>query len=142
VRFLDANVFLRYLVGDDQEKRESCLALFEAIEDGREEASTCEAVIAEIVYVLRSKKIYGRDPDEIRDLLQPVLNLPGLRIQNRDVYLRALDLIADQSFLDMEDAICVAQMERLEISEIYSYDEHFDRIPHVRRVRPSAFVEH
>ncbi len=142
MRFIDTNVFVRYFVADDPLMTNESRGLLVDIADGHQEAATCESVIAEIVYVLRSKRTYAWSTSEIRDRVTPILSLPGLRIQNREVYLRALDLVADQPFLDMEDAICVAHMERLEISEIYSYDEHFDRIPHVRRVRPSAFVEH
>jgi predicted nucleic acid-binding protein len=138
VRFLDTNIFLRYLLGDIPDKSLACLDLFEAIEDGREQATTCEAVITEIVYVLRSTKLYGWVPGEIRDMLQPVLSLPGLHIQYRDVYLQALDLIVDHPFLDMEDAICKAHMDRLGISEIYSYDKHFDRVAGVQRVIPGS----
>jgi len=138
VRFIDTNVFLRYFVEDIPIRAAESRELFIAIDEGRIEAVTCEAVIAEIVYVLRSKKTYAWHVQEIHDRMLPVLSLSGLTLPNREVYFRALDLIIDHPFLDFEDAICTAHMERLGISEIYSYDLGFDRIPGVKRVTPMA----
>lgn len=138
MRFLDTNVFVRFLTGDHIIMSQACEALFVEIEQGFQEAATCEAVIMEVVYVLRSKDIYGLTPEEVRDRLRPVLSLPGLRISNRDVYLHALDLIVDHPFLDIEDAVCVAHMAQSGITEIYSFDRHFDRIDVVRRVTPGT----
>lgn len=138
MRFLDANVFIRYLTGDNLTMSQASETLFAEIEQGFEEVTTCEAVITEIVYVLRSKNLYALPAAEIRDRLKPLLSLPGLRIPNREVYFHALDLIVNQPSLDIEDAICIAHMSRLEIAEIYSFDEDFDRVAGVRRVIPGS----
>lgn len=95
-------------------------------------------IIAEIVYILSSKEVYNRPRDEIRTLLYPILTTPGLKIVNRKSYLRALDLYA--SFpIDFEDAIILAQMERKKENELYSYDNHFDRFPTIKRLEPSTY---
>ena len=52
MRFLDANVFLRCWTGDDQAKAQACYDLFQRLGQGEDEAMTCEAVIAEVVYIL------------------------------------------------------------------------------------------
>ena len=54
MKFLDTNVILRYLTGDDPEKAEACYQLFQRVNSGEETLITCEAIIAEVVYVLRS----------------------------------------------------------------------------------------
>jgi predicted nucleic acid-binding protein len=38
-----------------------------------------------------------------------------------------------QSF---EDALAIAQMERQKITEVYTYDREFDRVPSVNRLEP------
>jgi predicted nucleic acid-binding protein len=138
VRFIDTKVFIRYLVEDDPEKARQSFELMIEIEAGRQEAAICEAVITEAVYVLRSKRSYGWTSQEIADRLAPLLSMPALRVPNRGACLRALELIAAHPFLDMEDALCTAHMERLEIVEIYSFDEDFDRVASVRRVTPGS----
>jgi predicted nucleic acid-binding protein len=54
------------------------------------------------------------------------------------VYLTALDLIVETPSLDFTDALCAAHMERLGLSEIYTFDRDFDRINGVERVAPGG----
>jgi predicted nucleic acid-binding protein len=51
------------------------------------------------------------------------------------MYLRALDLYAALP-MDFEDTVIVAQMERQKLQELYSYDERFERISHLKRLEP------
>ncbi len=45
MRFLDANVILRYLVRDDEAKAQACFDLFQRAKRGEEEILTCEAIV-------------------------------------------------------------------------------------------------
>jgi len=136
MRFLDTNVIVRYLAKDDEAKAAACFLLFQRVEQGTEELTTCEAVITEVVYVLSSRQLYGLGHQEIRARLTPLLTLKGLRLPQKRLYLRALDLYAAHSSLDFEDALCVAHMEDQGVNELYSYDRDFDRIAAVRRIEP------
>ncbi len=138
MRFVDTNVFIRYITRDSIPSAEAAQEVLERIRDGIEEGAICEAVVCEIVYVLRSNDLYKMHPAEIKDKVRPLLMLQGMRIANRSVYLDALDLIVEQPSLDFEDAICVGHMKRLDIAEIYSFDKGFDRVEGVRRIRPGA----
>ena len=135
MHFLDANVFLRFITGDDPQKAESCRRLFKAMERNEVSMYTIDTVIAEVVYVLSSKALYGLTHSEVRARLQPILSLPGLKLPNRRVLLRALTLY-DLYAVDFEDALSVAYMERLGIEKIVSYDRDFDRMEGVTRVEP------
>lgn len=135
MQFIDANIFIRHLTRDDPEKAKACLALFQKAENDEIELTTTEAVIAEVVYVLSSKRLYDLPREEIRALLYPLLSLPGLKLSPRALYLRALDLYAAQP-IDFEDAIIVARMERGDIQELFSYDRDFDRIEGIKRLEP------
>ncbi len=137
MKFLDTNVILRYLTRDDEKKAKACYRLFQAAKRGEETLVTCEAVVAEVVYVLSSTRSpYQLSHAEVRDRLVPILSLRGLRISQKRLYLRALDLFAASPFLDFEDALSVAHMRQMNIPEIVSYDRDFDRVPAVQRIEP------
>ena len=137
MRFLDTNIILRYLTRDDQVKAEACYQLFQRVMRGEEELFTCEAIVTEVAYVLSSPRApYRLSHEEIRARLLPILTLRGVRLPQKQVYLRALDIYAFSPFLDFEDALAVAHMEHRGVTEIVSYDEDFDRIAGLRRIEP------
>lgn len=134
--FVDTNIFIRHLTRDDPEKARVCFALFQKARDNKITLTTTESVISEIVYVLSSsRQIYTLSREEIRNLLYPLLSLPGFRIPHRRTFLRALNVYAAHD-LDFEDALLIAHMERQNIKEIYSYDRSFDKIESIKRVEP------
>lgn len=136
MKFLDANILLRYLTRDDVAKADACFALLQRVRSGQEEITTCEAVIAEIVYVLSSPNIYRMGREDIRERLRPALSLPGLKLPHKRTYFHALDLYVAHPRLDFEDALVVAHMERQHVGTLLSYDRDFDRIPTIIRQEP------
>ena len=52
------------------------------------------------------------------------------------LYLRALDLYASSPFLDFEDALSAAYIEKQGLTEILSYDADFDRVSGIVRQEP------
>jgi|tagenome__1003787_1003787.scaffolds.fasta_scaffold20575041_3 predicted nucleic acid-binding protein len=136
MRFLDTNIIIRFLTGDDPAKASDCYALFQRLGSGAESVTTSEVIIAEVVYVLSSRAQYGLSHADIRGRLLPLLAARGLRLLQKRVCLRALDLYAAHPFLDYEDALSVAYMEHERIAELYSYDRGFDRVTGVQRVEP------
>lgn len=135
MKFLDANVILRYLTCDDPKKAENCYELFQKVKRGEIELTTCEAIIAEVVYVLSSHSLYNLPRDEVCSLLLPIINLYGLKIPQKRLYIRALDIYASKN-IDFEDALIFAHMEKRQIKEIYSYDSDFDKLEELRRLEP------
>ena len=137
MRFLDTNIIVRYLTRDDEGKAQSCYQLFQRVQRGEEELVTCEAVVAEVAYVLASRRgPYRLSHEDIRSRLVPILTLRGLRLPQKSVYIRALDIYSSSQFLDFEDALVVAHMERQGVTEIVSYDRDFDRLAGVQRAEP------
>lgn len=136
MKYLDANIVIRYLTKDDQRKALACFELFQRLKRGDEQVETNEAVMAEVVYVLSSKANYNLPNDEIRARLLPIISLKGLKLKNKKIYLRALDLYVQYKNLDFEDVLSLAFMERKGIKQIYSYDSDFDRITNMERVEP------
>lgn len=136
MRFLDANVFLRYLTRDDEAKANACYDLFQRIGRGEEEVVTNELIVAELTYILSSRAHYNLTHDDIRARLTPLLNLRGLELPGKRRCLRALEIYATYPALDFEDAFSIATLADDDIAEIYSYDRDFDQIRDVRRLEP------
>jgi predicted nucleic acid-binding protein len=136
MKFLDTNIFLRYLVRDDPVKARATRALFQRIRRGAEIGATSEAVVAEIVYVLSSPRWYRFTHADISARLRPLIALRGVRMSHKRTVLHALNVYAAHAFLDFEDALTVAHMKRLGITEVLSYDSDFDRIDSTQRIEP------
>jgi len=139
-QFVDTNIFLRYLTADP-ERYNACLTLFQQAERNQVHLITSEAIIVEIVYVLSSPEHYQLSRPQIRVALSRLLLLPGLKMANRNTYLRALVLYAQHAALEFEDCLSVAYMEQLEMGQIYSYDQGFDRFDSVERLEPEMQQE-
>ena len=135
MQFIDANVFLRFLTRDDAAKAERVKVLLERAERGEIELTTSESVICELVFVLSSPKLYNLNRERVRLLLLPIVSLRGLKLANRTVFLRAFDLYAGTS-MDFVEALAVAHMEARKVTEVYSYDNHFDGVSGIRRLEP------
>ena len=136
MRFLDTNVLVRYLTGDDPEKAKASFALLLRVERGEEAVMTSDIVIAETVYVLQSRT-YGMPRERIRDLMEPIIESRGLRLPRKSLYARAFDLYCNNR-ISFADAYNAAFMQAHNITEVYSYDTDFDRVDGIRRVEPEA----
>ncbi len=128
MQFVDTNIFIRFLTQDDPVKAEAGYRLFEQAKRNEVALTTSEAIIAEVVFVLSSKRLYNLSHQNVRVRLYPILSLSGFKLPHKQEVLRALDLYGENRFLDFEDALSIASMERQDITEIYSYDQDFDRV--------------
>lgn len=136
--FLDANYVLRYLVQPDSPenaaRQDLAASLFEAIERGEEVATTSEAVLAEVAFVLASKRQYRLPAAEIASYLAPIIRLSGLKLPRgrKRLYLRALDIWAEHPVLGFVDALTAAMVEGSQW-RLASFDADFDSLPNIRR---------
>lgn len=139
--FLDANMFLRYLVQpatpNDREWHDIATALFEAVAQGNEQITTSEAVLAEVCFVLNSKRQYDVAPTDIADLMQPILRFPAFQLPSgaKKRYGRALELWAAAPKLEFVDALTIASVEETDIA-LATFDSDFDAFPGITRWRP------
>jgi len=74
MRFLDTNIFIRFLTDDVPEKADACEEIFRKAVEKQETLFTTDLVIAEIVWVLES--FYELPKDEIQDKVEKILNTP------------------------------------------------------------------
>ncbi len=134
--FLDSNILLRHLTKDDPAQGRACFAVIQALERGELTAWTSELVIAEVVFVLASKSLYNLDRARVRELVLPLIGLPGLRIPHKRMYDRVFELYATLP-IDYVGAYHAALIELRGETDILSYDRHFDRVTGLHRHEPA-----
>jgi predicted nucleic acid-binding protein len=136
MRYLDTNIFIRYLTNDHPIMSPAAAALFASIADEKEGVIVLESTVAEVVYVLSSPRFYDISILELRDRLTVLLSTRGIVMEHKARCLRALDLCATYPVLNFGDAIVAAAAEEQPERGVYSYDRGFDRVEGVRRVEP------
>jgi predicted nucleic acid-binding protein len=134
VRFLDSNILLRYITGDDVGAQAAAAEIVRRIAHGDEQAFISDVHVHEITYVLASRNLYALSHSAIRERLRPLLLMTGLKMTNKRICLDALELFATHSFLDFADALAVTHARRKGMTGIYSFDRDFDRLPGISRV--------
>lgn len=133
--FIDTDVLIRLLTGDDPVKQAAAAALFEKVASGELVVAAPDTVIADAVHVLSSRALYHLGREQIASMLRPLLALSGFRVQQQTIVIRALDLYA-ATRLDWGDVMIAAAMERAGSSILYAYDRDFDRLPGIVRHEP------
>lgn len=133
--FIDTDILIRFLTGDDPQKQAAAAALLERVARGELEVAAPDTVIADAVYVLSSTRWYNLPRRRVQELLAPLVRLPRLKVQHRRAVLRALELYGSTR-LDFGDALIVAAMEQAGAQVLYSYDTGFDRLPQITRREP------
>lgn len=130
---VDANVILRLFTNDPPEMAEQAQRLFARVDAGEIILFVPDLVVAEVVWVMQS--FYHYPTADISSLLQDFLSHPGLVCEDKSRLLVALSLFASKN-IDLIDALVSVQMNHLGISEIYSFDSHFNRLPGISRLAP------
>lgn len=134
-RFLDTNILLRFFTNDDEVKALRILALLERVERNEERVATSLLVVSETVLTLeRAYKVSKhRTYEMVRDVIAPL----GVQLPAKPRCIAALELHAMKniSFVDAYNAL---DMQSRGLTEIYTWDTDFDRIPEVTRVEPES----
>ncbi|GJL65500.1 MAG: pilus biogenesis protein [Nitrospirales bacterium] len=133
-RFVDTNVFLRFLTNDDPQKAKRAEALFRKAIRGDTALVTSLLVIAEIVWTLES--FYHLDKVEIAPKVEKILNTPNLECPDAHLILMALDLYVQEN-IDFIDAYHACFLKEVDLTQIYTYDRrHFHRVPWLEIMEP------
>ena len=125
--FVDTNVLIRFLTGDDLARQTACARLFERIGAGEVVVRAPVTVVADAVYVLTSKALYGLPRAEVAELLLGIVGFEGFRVDSKQRVARALEIFGSAN-VDFGDAMLAASMEAEDADDIYSYDRDFARL--------------
>ena len=131
MKFLDTNIFIRFLTDDVPQKADACEKVFKKAVEKKETLFTTELVIAEIVWVLES--FYELQKEEVQDKVEKILNTPNLICPHKDLILSALIIYSEKN-IDYIDAYNALILKENSIEEFYSYDKHYDRIDWLTRL--------
>lgn len=134
MNLIDANVIIRYLIGDDAAKQQRSKELIDRLRTEQEEAFTTDVVVHEVCYVLSASTHYSLTHQDIRDRLYPILALPALHLANKSLCLEALNIFASGEKIDFSDALSVAYVRNGLADGIYSFDRKLDNVPDANRL--------
>ena len=132
-KFVDTNVFLRFLTKDDLSKYERCREMFKKALEGEIVISTSGMVIAELVWTLLS--YYKVPKAEVIEKVSVILGTENLFVPDKDILADALVLYAGKN-IDFIDAYNAVFMKYQGLREIYSYDRDFETIEDSERKEP------
>lgn len=132
-KFIDTNIFLRYLTRDVPAKYSRCREIFKQAMEGKVELATSAIVIAEIIWTLLS--YYKVAKADVIEKISTIVSTRNLYISDRDIIADAL-LLYSRKNIDFIDAYNAVYMKYHDIEEIYSYDEDFDLIGDILCTEP------
>lgn len=131
--FIDTNILLRYLTGDDAKKFKRCRDLFKRALEKKILLLTSDMVIAELIWTLYS--FYKIPKEEIIEKVTIIVNTPNLKIPNKKLISEILALFSQKN-IDYIDAYNAVFMKHNGCAQIFSYDKDFDRIEDIKRLEP------
>ena len=130
--FIDSNIPM-YLVGADHPNKEVARRLLERAIADNEPLTTDAEVLQEILHrytAIKRRDAIGPAFDALLgvvDIVHPV---------ELDDVARARRLVARSAGMTARDAVHIAIMQRREIDRILTFDDDFDDIVGIERVRP------
>ena len=133
--FVDANIIVRLLTGDDPCKQARVAALFERLERGELTLRTPVTTIADVIYVLTSPRLYALPRAAAAEMLKVLVRIPNFMVDSREAVLAALDLFGSTR-LDFGDVLIAAEMALEDEDTLYSFDRDFDRLAGIKRLEP------
>lgn len=131
--FVDSNILVRHLTGDDPDHSPRATAYLRRVENGELRVYTNDTVVFEVVFTLERR--YKQPKDKILDALLPLLELPSFILPGKRSLRKVFDLYVNLN-LPFADAYHAVHMQRHRLTEVVSFDRHFDRIAGITRIEP------
>jgi len=132
--FIDISAILRFLVKDDSAKATAVERLLKQSKEGNLTLYVLPVTILEIVWV--TEKVYRLSRRTIRDLVEAILNTPGLKCPLEHVFRQALAAYETQN-IKFADAVMGHWGLEEGLSTVYTYDEKdFKKISGLQVRRP------
>ena len=133
VKFVDTNIFLRYLTRDDPSKFDKCKELFKKAIEGKIALVTSDLVIAELIWTLLS--YYRISKADVIEKISIIISTENLHIPDKDIIADAIVLYSRKN-IDYIDAYNAVFIKYYGYAEIYSYDKDFDAVEGIKRMEP------
>jgi predicted nucleic-acid-binding protein len=124
---IDANLLVRFKTKDVPEQAEKARLLFQHVIEGNLSIAVPEVVIAEVVYVLSSPRLYNLSREEIAEYLTDLLKLKGVVISYRALCTEALAIYAEHP-IDFVDAYRAAMVALGHAKELVTFDKRLSKL--------------
>lgn len=119
MRFVDANVILRYLLDDDPQLAEKAAKILE-----QGQVHVPFEVMAEVVYVMQG--VYKVSRQEISAVLTRFIMLPNVTTSSEPVLRKALLIYADKSLDFVDSLLCSYSV--IEGVQVETFDKKLKKI--------------
>jgi predicted nucleic acid-binding protein len=134
VIFVDANIFIRYLVdpATPQDARMAAASekLFDQVAQGKIEVTTSDATLAEVAFILTDKRHYGGARTAAATGIHSLLMPRSFRLESKQFVLRALKLWSTNPRISFPDSLAAAYSE-IRGDQVATFDERLRKVPTV-----------
>ncbi|MBI3541537.1 MAG: type II toxin-antitoxin system VapC family toxin [Deltaproteobacteria bacterium] len=128
--FVDSNIPM-YLVGAEHPHKHDALTLLERLISEKKKLVTNTEVLQEILHrysAIRKKEAIQPALDALYGFIDEVF------VVTEEDVLKGKDLLLSYENISARDALHVAQMKRLKIDTLFSFDKGFDIFPGIKRI--------
>ena len=138
MKFLDANVFIyayykpkKQLTEKEKQMKEQAKKIITDMSQGREQVVTTVVHVSEMVNILK----HGMPLEKLTEVIRGLFMLDNATVQGvtKEVYFAANELGNDLK-LEANDALAIDIMKSINITEILTFDEDFDRVEGITRI--------
>jgi predicted nucleic acid-binding protein len=138
MRFLDANIFIyafykpkKPLTEKEETMKEQAKRIICNVSQGKEQVMTTVVHISEMVNILKS----GMPRDLLTRTILGLFMMDNVKIVDvtKDTYFAAVEMGEDFK-LEPNDALAVDIMRQNDVTEIYSFDDHFNKVDGITRL--------
>jgi predicted nucleic acid-binding protein len=138
MRFLDANIFIyayykpkKQLTEKENQMKEQAKKIISDVSKGKEDVMITVVHVSEAVNILK----HGMPQDQLTLIIRGLFMLDNVKVidVSKDAYFAAAELGEDLK-LEPNDALAVDMMRQNGVVEIYSFDEHFNKIDGITRL--------
>jgi predicted nucleic acid-binding protein len=142
MKFLDANVFVyayykpkKQLTTKEKQMKEQAKRIIADVCQGKEQAIMSVVHLSEMVNVLK----HGMSLEQLTEVVRGLFMLDNMTIHGvtREAYFAANEL-GDDLKLEANDALAVDIMRLNNVTEIFTFDEDFDRVERITRTPKPA----
>jgi predicted nucleic acid-binding protein len=133
--FLDANIFLRFLVPENPSSHKECESIFNLISQSKLIPYTSPIVLLEVVYTLQ--RTYKRPKTAILSWLADTIKLRNLTIIDKTITIKALQYYQKYN-IKLGDCYIATQIPPG--CTLCTYDTDFSKLPFLKVATPDMIL--
>jgi len=137
IYLLDSNIFLRFLVKEDEESYQKCAELLGLVKSNKIKAVVPGIVITEIGWVLKSN--YNTPKNDIANKLEGIIKLKNLKVTNQYDWPKSIDIYRKHNIKLIDAVLATIPMVASLQWTIVSFDEDFKKLPILWK-KPSELI--